>query len=244
MAAGPLQIKYNMPPNNTSILSTSHLDAPVIDAALQQGIGVDAISFIQTKPIQHTGLFAEIQALAHQQIVVVFTSTKALEAVAQTLTHVPKWKIFSLSGATKKLALNFFGEQSIIEVAANSLQLSQKIIEAGNIKEIIFFCGELRLNDLPKALAENNIKVKELMVYQTIPTPVALQKKYDAILFYSPSGVHSFFGNNTIEKNVVLFAMGQTTATAIQAYCSNQVVLGKHPDKQLLLQQATAYFIH
>ena len=39
---------------------------------------------------------------------------------------------------------------------------------------------------------------------------------FDAILFFSPSGVESFFMNNEIDKETMLFSIGKTTAKALQ----------------------------
>src|SRR5258706_9822828 len=44
------------------------------------------------------------------------------------------------------------------------------------------------------------------------------EKVYDGILFFSPSGVESFFNTNEVNEQTILFAIGNTTATEIKKY--------------------------
>ena len=112
----------------------------------------------------------------------------------------------------------------------------------GNVKEVTFFCGNLRMNHLPNRLSAGGIQVKEIMVYQTELTPIAITKEYEAILFFSPSAVHSFFSINTTPVHTVLFSIGETTTAAIETYCNNKVITSSWPAEADMLEMATAYF--
>ena len=98
------------------------------------------------------------------------------------------------------------------------------------------------MDTLPEALQRQGIKVNEVVVYETIETPRFAGERYDGILFFSPSGVNSFFGMNTIEPETILFAIGETTAKAIKEQAANTVIVSESPSKDHLLDQAIQYF--
>ncbi|MBS1975620.1 MAG: uroporphyrinogen-III synthase, partial [Bacteroidetes bacterium] len=67
---------------------------------------------------------------------------------------------------------------------------------------------------------------------------------YDAILFYSPSAVNSFFEKNNPGPQTILFAIGNTTTKEIKKYTNNKIVVADKPSKKLLAEQAINYFIN
>ena len=165
----------------------------------------------------------------------------AVEAVNEYLLSKPEWNIFSIGQTTKELISNFFGEERIVATADDANSLADTIIEKG-VKEIVFFCGDQRRDELPEKLKAENIKVEEIMVYRTIATAKRVSKHYDGILFFSPSAVDSFFTANTIERNVILFAIGNTTAYAIKQKVNNKIVVTEQPGKEALVKKMLDYF--
>jgi uroporphyrinogen-III synthase len=114
-------------------------------------------------------------------------------------------------------------------------------LPAINEKEVIFFCGNLRRNELPDALRTKGIEVKEVIVYKTSLVPVSINKRYDAVLFFSPSAAESFFSKNSVPRNTALFVMGETTAVSIKKYSTNPIITGDEPDKNKLISQAIKF---
>ena len=134
-----------------------------------------------------------------------------------------------------------FGKDSIVGTAANGEELGDIIIR-DKIKQVVFFCGDQRRDELPEKLKQHNVLMEEAVVYNTIETPVLINKKYDAILFFSPSAVQSFFSINNVDKETQLFAIGSTTAKTIQQYNKNNVVISCSPSKENLIKQMIAHF--
>ncbi len=87
-------------------------------------------------------------------------------------------------------------------------------------------------------LKNKGIKLTEIIVYQTTLTPVAIEKKYDGILFFSPSAVESFFSRNTIPPTTTLFSIGTSTVEALKKFSSNKIIKGDEPDKVKLVTKA------
>jgi len=86
------------------------------------------------------------------------------------------------------------------------------------------------------------VTVTEIVVYETIVVPHVVKKDYDAILFFSPSAVDSFFSVNKIKRETLFFAIGATTAEAIQQYNHGKIIVAAQPGKEALMQQAIDFF--
>lgn len=224
-----------------NILSTRPLDKGIIETADQQNITIDCISFIETETIGDENLKNQILSLQEKNITAVFTSMNAVEAVRHHLTAKPGWVIYSIGQTTKELAAETFGKENIIGTANNAAQLADEIIK-DNQKELYFFCGDQRRDELPNKLKASGIKLKEIVVYKTTQQAKTINKEYDGILFFSPSAVHSFFSANAVDKNTLLFAIGDTTAEAIRQYTNNNIIIAERPGKEALVQRMMEYF--
>ena len=225
-----------------NILCTRMLAKELIYKGAAKNILIDEVSFIDIKLINTHDVNNTITAFGQQQVNAVFTSIKSVEAVARQLIHKPDWKIFCTGGSTKDAAIKYFGNDKLAATGKSATVLAEKIIAAGNIKEIVFFCGDQRLNELPETLTANQIQVKELVVYQNIATPQFITKNYDAVIFFSPSAVHSFFSVNSLPVNVQLFSIGKTTTSVIQTYCTNIIITSEWPGKEHMVDMVIEYY--
>ncbi len=234
-----------MPQNRVTILCTRDLDETLIPDALSKGIAIDVISFIRTEPALTSEALAEIQKASKRSGAVIFTSVNAVETIVtgldQQKTSPVGWKIFCIGYATKQSVVKNFGEKSIAGVADNAKGLARVILDA-NVNEVIFFCGDQRRDELPGLLKKNKIGVKEIVVYKTIATPKKIEKKYDGILFFSPSAVKSFFQENKLDEQTILFAIGNTTAEEVKKFSKNKIVISDTPEGKTVLQKAVEFF--
>jgi uroporphyrinogen-III synthase len=232
-----------MQPNKVSILSTRPIDESLIEEAKQLNIETDVLSFIETEAIHTIEIQQEIENALLHSAAVVFTSMNAVEAVADELQEQqPDWRIYSIGNTTQKLAKKYFGEQSIAGTANSAAELAELIVEEGYDDEVIFFCGDQRRDELPDILRNNDIDVNEIVVYETVTVPHKLNKQYHGILFFSPSAVESFFSNNKVNEQTVLFAIGNTTAKAIKKFSNNKIIISDEPGKDSLFEKMMEYF--
>jgi uroporphyrinogen-III synthase len=232
-----------MPPNKITILSTRSLDQLLISEAAEKNIIVDAVPFIKTQPTLSIEVQQEIEHLATMEATAVFTSKNAVDAVAAELDgYQPDWQIFCIGHATREAVETFFHKNSITATAANAKELADDIIKQADADEVIFFCGDQRRNELIDTLRAVNIEVNEVIVYQTTAVPQKIDKKYDGILFFSPSAAKSFFQKNKPGKQTVLFAIGDTTASELKRHSNNKIIVGSQPDKKHLLKKVVLYF--
>lgn len=221
-----------------SILSTRPLSPALVAEAKGSGISIDEISFIETQPIRSKEVMEEVEKIYQQEATVVFTSMSGVDAV--TLRKNPAWKIYCLDHATKQAVIKKFGD-NIVGTADSAEELAW-LIAKGNAKEITFFCGDHRREELPAILKKNTIRVNEVVVYKTIPQHHTIEKRYDGILFFSPSAVESFFKTNKLNSETILFAIGNTTAAAIKEQNNNKVIISKNPAKEAMVREVIKYY--
>lgn len=236
-------MRSEMQVNNISILSTRPVKAELVAEAAQAGIQLKVIPLIDTEPIVDIDVQQEVEQTALQYATVVFTSMNAVESVITMLDeHVPEWSIYCMGNTTAELIKNYFGEQAIVGTGNNAEELAEEIIEASETEEVVFFCGDQRRDELPRKLNEADISVNEVVVYRTIPLHKKIEKNYQAILFFSPSAVDSYFKLNKPAPDTVLFAIGTTTTAAIKKYSPNKIITAHSPGKEELVKKAIKYF--
>lgn len=224
------------------ILCTGPVEESLLLSAEYKDADIDVIPFTSISTELPESTERQIKDILAKKMVVIFTSGNAVKSVAGYMKTPPKeWTIFCIGNTTYSLAKKYFGEENIKETASTAAKLAEKIMPAINEKEVIFFCGNLRRSELPDALRKKGIEVKEVIVYKTSLVPVSINKRYDAVLFFSPSAAESFFSKNSVPRNTALFVMGETTAVSIKKYSTNQIITGDEPDKNKLISQAIKF---
>ncbi len=228
------------------ILSTKKLEPSLLQQAIEIGCEIIEQEFISVKLIPNTAFQkAEVANWAEKQDVV-FTSANAVQAVSKILessgiSFPSHWNIFCISGRTKAAITDHFSKERIMATADYGKDLAEKIVEHAN-EEVIFFCGNKRRDELPKILRQAGLSVHEVVVYETIETPVSINQQFDGVLFFSPSSVESFFSMNDLQQNVVCFAIGNTTAHSIRHHTNNKIIISESPTQEVLLEEVNSYF--
>jgi uroporphyrinogen-III synthase len=222
-----------------SILSTSALPFERIQP-IPEMVDLSVVPFIKIIPRPSVELMPEISMLASEKRTVVFTSAHAVKFVAGMLKNKPEWKIYCTRNETRIAVINWFGGDSIADFASNARMLSHHMIRDG-VKEAVFFCGDQRMDILPDILTKYGVGLTELIVYDTSLTAVHLETQPDAIMFFSPTAVRSFFSMNTLSGNTRIFAMGKTTADALKELTSEPIIISPESDKVFVLNMAVEY---
>ncbi|CAM4201521.1 uroporphyrinogen-III synthase [Gillisia limnaea] len=124
---------------------------------------------------------------------------------------------------------------NITEIADYGTALATIITKNYSDENFSFFCGDKRREELPSILKENTINVEEIQVYKTTLNPKKFQQEFDGVLFFSPSGVKSFFSKNKI-KNSTAFCIGTTTASEARKFTENIVIATKPSIENVIVQ--------
>ena len=213
------------------VLSTRPLHNALIESARSKGIAIDVIPMIETATTADDEL---LRALKQRRLTAVFTSANAVEAVGGG----GDWKLYCLSGATRRAVVEKFGEEAIAGVADSAAQLGQKIVEDA-VRSVVFFCGDLRREELPAIFRQAGVGYRDIIVYKTTATPKKVGNNYDGILFFSPSAVESYLSVNSVPDGTSLFVIGNTTAAALKNY---NVIVSNRPEAGALIDKVIEHF--
>ena len=163
----------------------------------------------------------------------IFTSQNGVNSFFEK--KQPIYKIINCFcvGEKTKALLEEYG-QKVIKMTEYASELSNYLVKNHKNDSFHFFSGNIRSEEIPSKLKENNIKFEEIVVYNTALNPKKFEREFDAILFFSPSGVRSYFElNNPINPSRVLnpgrvkpvaVCIGTTTASEAKKYTDNVII--------------------
>lgn len=171
---------------------------------------------------------------------VVITSQNAVDALLDNFSPVELdfKNIYCVGKRTKRLIEKKIGKVAHIENSAE--KLANYLVKNIEEKEVTFFCGNRRRDELPTILAKNEIKVNEIECYQTQLTPRKIGENYNGILFYSPTGIESYLKDNQASDSTA-FCIGETTAKEARKYFKN-VIVSSLPTVESVIKSVNEYF--
>ena len=210
-----------------TVLSTKKLTLAQRELLINAGIGLVENNFIS---IIHVDFDIEI---IPQNLI--FTSKNAVKAILthNKLRELQRQKVFCVGTKTAAfLAENGF---NVIEIADSGAELGARIIKNYGDESFLFFCGKRRHPDLSKMLKKEDVSLEEIEVYDTVLSPKQIDRKFDGILFFSPSAVKSFCSKNDI-LDTVSFCIGDTTAAEVKKHTDTYVVASKPTIENVIVQ--------
>ena len=143
------------------------------------------------------------------------------------------------SGKLTAKALQEKGFETKCGADETAMSLAEKIAEDG-IKSALFFCGNMRRNELPEYLEKKGIQLMEEVVYHTLLDPKLINaQKGDALFFMSPSAVESYAMINEFSTNFDYYCIGETTAKALQNKGIQKIYTAAEASLEAMLKQYT-----
>lgn len=217
-----------------NVLSTKQLATSQTDL-FNGDIGFKMSDFIATR---FNRMKPSVLKNTHADIVI--TSQNGVEALLNNYAPIELnfENIYCVGRRTKRLIEKKIGKVTHMENSA--VELAKHIIRMNDIKQLTYFCGDLKQGDFTSMLAEKNIVVDEVEAYRTILNERKFEDTFDGILFYSPSGVQSYIEDNA-DTNAVAFCIGETTATEARKYFE-KVEVSKLPTIENVIKLVNQYF--
>ncbi len=207
-----------------TILSTKRLSPS------QKGLLLNAgVSLVEYNAITIEFVPFEVPKIIENAI---FTSQNAVNAVMSYELGVKS--CFCVGEKTKSL-LEEKG-QKVVKNGEYASKLADFIVKNHKNEHFYFFCGNMRSDEIPSKLKENKVSFEEIEVYKTTLNPKKFERQFDAILFFSPSGVRSYYQGNPDLQGVVdegdllvglppfAICIGNTTASEAKKYTQNVVI--------------------
>jgi uroporphyrinogen-III synthase len=129
-------------------------------------------------------------------------------------------------------------------IAEDAASLADKIISSGMAENILHPSGNLKLDVLEQKLASANIKCNSLLVYKTeLNKDIKTDKSFDAVLFFSPTGVESFLNVNTWNIKAVACCIGKTTAESFRKEQPEAIIVTPFlPAPESMIKAVSTYF--
>ncbi len=211
-----------------SILSTKKLSISQKEHLLKANLAVVDANFITTEAIPFTIPNTTIEQA-------IFSSQKGVKVVLDNNIKIKK--AYCVGKRTETIIKQH--NINVVYTGDNAKELGNYIITKEHIGKFSYFCALDRLDTLPNILNLHKVQWKEIPVYKTVHTPKVYKKKFDAVLFFSPSGVNSFVKVNPIPEHS--FCIGETTANTLREYTSNYTIASK-PSVENVLIKAIKYF--
>lgn len=152
----------------------------------------------------------------------IFTSQNAVKAIQDSRTKIQD--CFCVGEKTKSLLEK--NGLKVIKMTEYASELADYLVKNHKNDSFYFFCGNIRSDEIPSKLKENNIAFEEIEVYKTTLNPKKFERQFDAVLFYSPSGVRSYCEerSNLINNEATFVCIGTTTASEAKKYFENVVI--------------------
>ena len=171
---------------------------------------------------------------------VIITSKNAVEALITNYSAIELQfaTIYCVGRRTKKLIENRIGKVAHSE--KNAKTLAEYLVEYIEGTEATYFCSNLRLDDIPTILEENNINVNLIEAYQTKYDATKVDDNIEGVMFYSPSTVQSFILENNADK--IAFCIGETTATEAKKHFKD-VRVAKVPTVESVIELVNLNYV-
>lgn len=218
------------------VLSTKTLSADLLLEASKLHLQIKCIEVIETGAVDF-----EANKMLKEECLI-FTSANAVKYFFQKTSSqsVKSKKVYAI-GANTCRELNAYNIAPI-NVADNAKELADIIVNEKHIRCVLHVCGNLRLNMLQERFTTAGIDYNDLVVYQTNLLKPKVTERFDAVMFYSPSGVESFFSVNDINAAPVFCCIGETTASAVRKLTDSIVIIAKQPSPIAMATVLAEYF--
>lgn len=197
-----------------SVLSTKMLTPAQKNLILHQGFSLVEYNAIQTTPLN------KIDQLKNQRFEnAIITSQKSVHIIKDLKLNFKQ--VFCVGKKTQQALEGL--DYKVVEVANYGVDLAEIITANYADLNFDFFCGEQRRESIPIKLTKANINFKEHHLYSTSANYKKFDRDFDAILFFSPSAVQSFFHLNPATQ-AQLICIGKTTAKEASLFSENLLI--------------------
>ena len=195
------------------ILSTKVLSNEMLDRFYSAGLELEMNDFIK---IERTNSNVGAENFNSQQFLITSQNTVQTLINIGAIHNLQNKQILCVGTKTERLLLSkgIF----VSDMYKNSEDLAEDAVrlEVGTT----FFTGKRRMPIIERVFEEKRVKLNVIELYDTVLTPVKKEKKYEAVMFFSPSGVESFFKGNTL-RGAKALCIGDTTEKAVRKFTEN-----------------------
>ena len=176
------------------LLSTKCLSVEQQNRIIQTGVNFSCWDFIKSTP---TDFKANPQNKS-----LIFSSQNAVKSVFNQFRFSGN-NCYCVGKKTQKLLEE--NGQKVVKMTQKASVLADFIIKKTKNEPFLFFTGNQRMPAIEAAFAREKRSLEVVETYTSSAQPKTMGN-YDAVLFYSPSGVESYLQNNSL-AHITSFAI-------------------------------------
>jgi len=200
-------------------------NSPYLKLAEKYNLKIDFRQFIQVEPVDIKEFRKQkVDILAHTAII--FTSRNAVDHFFQICRELKiempaDMKYFCINEQTAYYLQKYIviRKRKIFSGLRDTKDLLE-IIKKHKNEKFLFPCSDIRINDIPDFLKENNFKYSEAVIYHTMAANLSdlTDVYYDILAFFTPAGINSLLLNfpDFKQNNTRIAAFGPTTSKAVK----------------------------
>jgi uroporphyrinogen-III synthase len=198
-------------------------NSPYHSLAKKYNLKIDFRPFIRIDPVSGKDFRKQkINILDHTAIIL--TSRNAVDHIfrlaAENKIEIPAdMKYFCVSEQTANYLQKYIiiRKRKIFTGERTAEDLIQ-VMKKHKAEKFLFPCSDIRKDDIPKFMKENDYQYSEATIYRTVASDLSdlSDVNYDVIAFYSPSGIESLYSNfpDFVQNKTRIAVFGPTTAKA------------------------------
>ena len=213
--------------------------SPYYSLKEKYNLQIDFRPFIQIDPISSKEFRKQkVDVLSHTAVI--FTSRNAVDhffrLTKEMKIEMPAdMKYFCISEQTANYLQKYIViRKRKIFTGSKTAKDIIEILKKHKNEKYVFPCSNIRKNDIPNFLIENEYEYTEAVIYCTIASDLSdlADINYDIIAFFSPSGIASLLQNfpEFKQNKTRIAAFGPTTAKAVKDAGLILDITAPHPD--------------
>lgn len=217
-----------------TILFTKNISTNWLSAHLSHELNFEVIPFLKIENIESHKFIPKISTESNHFLI---SSQNAVNAI---LNQGINGTFFVVGEKTSKKLIQSGFKVDHFEHSAQDL--AKYIIKTQEPKTWNFLCGNNRRDELITVLNKEKHTVNEIICYRSTPIDYHQKKIFDAITFFSPMGVRSYFKNNILPKSSIIFTIGNTTSDEVRLYANQMTVTADKPTLENLIKTINTHF--
>ncbi|PWJ40783.1 uroporphyrinogen-III synthase [Sediminitomix flava] len=202
-------------------------DSPYHKLAQKYDLKVDFRPFIEVQGVSVKEFRQQkIDILAHTAVI--FTSRNSIDHFFRICKELKiempaDMKYFCISEQTANYLQKYIviRKRKIFTGTKTAKDLLE-VIKKHKKEKFLFPCSDIRKDDIPTFMEEQNCTFSEAVIYRTVASDLSDLRDiyYDIIAFFSPSGIKSLFQNfpDFAQNETRIAAFGPTTASAVREH--------------------------
>ena len=211
------------------ILSTKTLSEVSFERLLAAGHQISHYDIIGAEPLPFAAPKYDMYICSSQNAVTALSHYWKNQDQEQLLTT--DW--YCVGGKTAD-ALKKNGLR-VVEIAHSAKELIEEKLSIAELedKRKLWLTGVKKTKETEAYIRSK--KADGIDVYLTVPNLKKVAESYDVVLFYSPQGIEYFLKNNSIDEDVKVYCIGDTTAQKAESLNIPVTAVAKTPSRERMV---------